>query len=142
MPSLRRCLRTTAVGFSCVVFGWMTVLANRGADSALSLLGLFHLPVSAAPFGSLVFTSLLVPQASFVGHLAGIVVGELVSLGALDWLTGFWFWALCGWVVVVHVASLQGGRGLPSFVLAREPERPEVRIVSGVLSRPRGPGAV
>ena len=77
--------RVTAVGYSCVVFGWMTVLSVRQPTSSLSLLGYVQLPVNLAPFGSLIFTSIIVPQASFVGHLAGIVVGYAVA-GAFAWM--------------------------------------------------------
>ena len=59
--------RVTAVGYSCVVFGWMTVLSVRQPTSSLSLLGYVQLPVNLAPFGSPIFTSVVVPQASFVG---------------------------------------------------------------------------
>ena len=38
-----------------------------------------------APFGSLLFTSLVVPQASFIGHLAGIATGYLVAWDAFAW---------------------------------------------------------
>ncbi|CAI5528928.1 unnamed protein product, partial [Closterium sp. Naga37s-1] len=75
--------RVTAVGYSCVVFGWMTVLSVRRPAITLSVFGLIKLPVSLAPFESLIFTSFIVPKASFVGHLAGIIAGYLLSWGAL-----------------------------------------------------------
>jgi membrane associated rhomboid family serine protease len=79
--------RVTSVGYSCVVFGWMTYVAVKGAPSGvLSLFGAARVPVNLAPFGSLLFTSLVVPQASFIGHLAGIVIGYLVAWDAFKWL--------------------------------------------------------
>ncbi|CAI5970585.1 unnamed protein product [Closterium sp. NIES-64] len=75
--------RVTAVGYSCVVFGWMTVLSVRRPAITLSVFGLIKLPVSLAPFESLIFTSFIVPKASFVGHLAGIIAGYLLAWGAL-----------------------------------------------------------
>ena len=65
----------TAVGYSCVVFGWMTVLSVKQPTHSFSLLGYINLPINLAPFGSLIFCSIIVPQASFIGHLAGIVMG-------------------------------------------------------------------
>jgi hypothetical protein len=65
----------------------MTYVAVKGAPSGvLSLFGAARVPVNLAPFGSLLFTSLVVPQASFIGHLAGIVVGYLVAWDAFKWL--------------------------------------------------------
>ncbi|PPD87292.1 hypothetical protein GOBAR_DD15777 [Gossypium barbadense] len=75
--------RVTAVGYSCVVFGWMTILSVKQPSSKLDLFGLISLPISFAPFESLIFTSIIVPQASFLGHLSGIIVG-LKRSGAYD----------------------------------------------------------
>ena len=84
---LERYDTVTSVGYSCVVFGWMTYVAVKGAPSGvLSLFGAARVPVNLAPFGSLLFTSLVVPQASFIGHLAGIVTGYLVAWDAFAWL--------------------------------------------------------
>ena len=55
----------------------MTLLAARGKGS-FSVLGLAEVPMWASPFASLVLTSVLVPQASFLGHLAGIAAGFAV----------------------------------------------------------------
>ena len=40
--------------------------------------------VNAAPLVMLVFTSIIMPRASFIGHLAGIVVGFPLAWGVLD----------------------------------------------------------
>mmetsp|Transcript_4280 Transcript_4280/g.8810 ORF Transcript_4280/g.8810 Transcript_4280/m.8810 type:complete len:245 (-) Transcript_4280:39-773(-) len=76
----------TAVGYSCVVFGWMTIVSQLQPHHQFQLFGLLSLPMSLAPFGSLIFTSLIVPQASFVGHLAGIIVGYMISWGWFDFM--------------------------------------------------------
>ena len=55
----------------------MTVLAVRGAGS-FSVLGMAEMPMWASPFLSLALTSVVVPRASFLGHLAGIVAGFAV----------------------------------------------------------------
>jgi hypothetical protein len=86
---------TTAVGYSCVLFGWMTVLAARqpGGITMLPLFGAANLPMWLTPFGSLLFTSVVIPKASFVGHLAGILAGFLISIPIFDYVPA--------WVAVV-----------------------------------------
>ena len=56
----------------------MTVGAMSG-PSTFSLFGMGKLPAALTPFLSLVITSLLIPRASFIGHLSGIVAGFLVG---------------------------------------------------------------
>ena len=46
--------RVTAVGYSCVVFGWMTILSVKQPSSKLDLFGFLSLPISFAPFESLI----------------------------------------------------------------------------------------
>ncbi|KAL4442121.1 hypothetical protein ABPG77_011382 [Micractinium sp. CCAP 211/92] len=89
----------TAVGYSCVLFGWMTLLATKqpGGIAMLPLFGLADLPMWAAPWSSLLITSLLVPKASFVGHLAGILAGYAVAFGLFSWLTPWWTLSLLLW---------------------------------------------
>jgi membrane associated rhomboid family serine protease len=75
-----------SVGYSCVVFGWMTILSQLSATSSVQLFGFVQLPLSLAPFASLLFTSLLIRQASFVGHLSGICIGYLIAWNELfEW---------------------------------------------------------
>lgn len=77
-------MRVSAVGYSCVVFGWMTIVSVKQPSMRLDIFGLFNLPIALAPFESLVITSIMVPQASFVGHLAGIIAGYILSLGFMQ----------------------------------------------------------
>ena len=111
--------RVTAVGYSCVVFGWMTVLSVRQPTSSISLLGYVRLPVNLAPFGSLIFTSVVVPQASFVGHLAGIVAGYAVAWGAFAWMNWWWTGALALATATAIATSLDATTDLFDFPAAR-----------------------
>ena len=111
--------RVTAVGYSCVVFGWMTVLSVRQPTSSISLLGYVRLPVNLAPFGSLIFTSVVVPQASFVGHLAGIVAGYAVAWGAFAWMNWWWTGALALATATAVATSLDATTDLFDFPAAR-----------------------
>ncbi|KAJ4896193.1 RHOMBOID-like protein 13 [Raphanus sativus] len=99
--------RVTAVGYSCVVFGWMTILSVKQPSSKFDLFGVLSLPISFAPFESLIFTSIIVPQASFLGHLSGILVGYAVSWGLIGGMNNYWAVTMLGWIVVVFVFSLK-----------------------------------
>ena len=68
-----------SVGFSCVVFGWMTIISQFSSADSLDLFGYIKIPINFAPFVSLVVTSILIRQASFVGHLSGILFGYLIA---------------------------------------------------------------
>lgn len=130
----------TAVGYSAVLFGWMTLLATKqpggrrggtscsgcqqqlwgglgppcpslplapppspsraGGITMLPLFGLASVPMWATPWASLLLTSLLIPRASFAGHLAGILAGYAVALGLFAWLPPWWTVSLLLWVAL------------------------------------------
>ncbi|CAA7400174.1 unnamed protein product [Spirodela intermedia] len=99
--------RVTAVGYSAVVFGWMTILAVKQPSSKLNLFGVLSLPISFAPFESLVFTSIIVPQASFLGHLSGIIVGYSIAWGLIQGMNNYWAISMLGWTILVFALSLK-----------------------------------
>ncbi|XP_020597518.1 RHOMBOID-like protein 13 [Phalaenopsis equestris] len=99
--------RVTAVGYSCVVFGWMTILAVKQPSTKLNLFGVLSLPISFAPFESLIFTSIIVPQASFVGHLSGIIVGYSIGWGLIQGMNNYWAVTMLGWIIFVFIFSLK-----------------------------------
>lgn len=57
----------------------MTIQAASGV-AGFSIVGLTQVPMWLAPFAALALTSAIVPRASFVGHLSGILVGYMVGL--------------------------------------------------------------
>ena len=59
----------------------MTILAATGVAS-FSVFGFGNIPMYLTPFASLILTSIIIPRASFMGHLSGILVGFLVGLTA------------------------------------------------------------
>lgn len=99
--------RVTAVGYSCVVFGWMTILSVKQPSSKLNLFGVLSLPISFAPFESLIFTSIIVPQASFLGHLSGIIVGYAIGWGLIHGMNNYWALTMLGWMSLAFVVSLK-----------------------------------
>ena len=49
-----------------------------GGVANFSVFGFGNIPMYLTPFASLILTSIIIPKASFVGHLSGILVGVLV----------------------------------------------------------------
>lgn len=131
--------RVTAVGYSCVVFGWMTILSVKQPSSKLDLFGFLSLPISFAPFESLVFTSIIVPQASFLGHLSGIIVGYAIAWGVVHGMNSYWAVSMLGWTAVLFVYSLKRSGAYDFSFLEIEsvtdPSLPSLRIVAPGDSR-------
>jgi membrane associated rhomboid family serine protease len=71
-------LTSSSIGYSCVLFGMTSFQSLSHASSSVSIFGL-RLPALFAPFLSLIMVSLLVPNASFSGHLGGIFAGFLTA---------------------------------------------------------------
>jgi membrane associated rhomboid family serine protease len=94
-----------SLGYSCVVFGIMTVFSQLGSGE-ISMFGV-PLPSIAAPFIALGITQVLVPNASFIGHLAGIVVGFLYAYRVFFWMDDYTFGCLVVWTVVNFLFSLK-----------------------------------
>lgn len=63
----------------------MDVRISGGAQR--SIFGLFAVPSVAYPWVLLVIWQLLVPQSSFLGHLSGLAIGQIYSMGYLKWIT-------------------------------------------------------
>ncbi|CAM9819415.1 unnamed protein product [Scytosiphon promiscuus] len=91
-----------ALGFSGVLFAYMTYAAVAMDEYCpfgnasrcfktwrLPIFGsaLSGLPVNFGPFASLVVTQVIVPRASFTGHLAGIIMGYPLAWGLLGRLS-------------------------------------------------------
>ena len=91
-----------SIGFSCVLFAWMVVAAVLMQEYCpifflpqlcfstqfIPVPGTeFAIPVNLAPFALLVVTKLIIPRSSFLGHLAGILIGYPLAWGLLRWIT-------------------------------------------------------
>ncbi len=102
-----------SVGYSAVIFAWMTVLSAH-TNSMSSVFGLIDVPSQAMPVVSLLITQLLVRNASFIGHAAGIVAGALAVVGLLDWLQSpYWAGCFFFWVAVMLAYSLKATTSVP-----------------------------
>lgn len=91
------------VGYSCVLFAWVVVAAVK-LDKYCPLFfipdicfgtfylpmqkfGLQPLPMNIGPIILLVFTKIIIPQSSFSGHLAGVIIGFPLAWNMLNWMT-------------------------------------------------------
>lgn len=102
-----------SVGYSAVIFAWMTVLSARSTGMS-SVFGLVEVPSVMMPVVSLFITQLIVRNASFVGHAAGIVAGGLTALGTLDWAkSAYWCAVFLFWMSVMMVYSLKATSQVP-----------------------------
>ena len=81
-------LTSSAIGYSCVLFGLTSFQSLSNASATVSIFGL-KMPALFGPFASLVMISLLVPAASFSGHLAGIVAGFITGALSLQQVLPF-----------------------------------------------------
>ncbi|TKR72608.1 hypothetical protein L596_020027 [Steinernema carpocapsae] len=72
-----------AVGFSGVLFALKVVVNTMYPEENGLLLGFIPIPGKYACWAELVLIQMITPNASFVGHLAGILVGLLYTAGPL-----------------------------------------------------------
>jgi len=72
-------MNTCAVGYSAVLFAYKVVL-NYNSPRLTRMWG-FDVPLKHACWAELVLISLITPNASFVGHLCGIIAGLLYIHG-------------------------------------------------------------
>ena len=78
-------LTSCAAGFSAVIFALKVLTTNNMWEESVSILGLpVTVPAQLACWVELVLIQILVPNASFAGHLAGILVGFAFIYGPLE----------------------------------------------------------
>ncbi len=76
---------TCAAGFSAVIFGLKVLTTQNMWQESVSVMGLpITVPAQFACWVELVLIQILVPGASFLGHLAGILVGMAFANGPLE----------------------------------------------------------
>lgn len=91
-----------SVGYSCVVFGIMSIQSVQyDIDTKFNLFGMIELPYILSPLISLLITQLIIRNASLIGHLAGIVIGYIIGLGVFDVLNN-----MIGLIVLLISSSL------------------------------------
>ena len=78
-------LRQPSIGFSGVLFA-LVVSETWRSDARRSLFGMVEVPAKAYPFAMLAAMQIFLPNISFLGHLAGLVVGALEYSGCFFFL--------------------------------------------------------
>eukprot|EP01018_Ginkgo_biloba_P009985 Gb_08508 [translate_table: standard] len=91
-------------------------------SSKLDLSGVLPLPISFVPFESFVFTSIIVLQANFLGHLSGIIVGYAIALGLIQGMYNYWAVSMLCWIIVAFVFSLKRTSALELPFIEIKPE--------------------
>jgi len=126
-------LHTYSVGYSCVVFGLMTVVSQ--AAGGLSIFGIF-IPFNVAPFVSLFLTTLMIPQASFIGHLSGIVAGYLIAWNLFAWFTNYIFYCSTLWLLLFFGWNIHTTTSfkIPIFNVLQQ-QQDAVILQNGVITR-------
>eukprot|EP01033_Poteriospumella_lacustris_P003074 gene3073-2251_t len=111
-----------SIGYSCVLFAWMVAISVRMPQFCPIFIfpslclptwtlpfpsfvqqwtGMVGLAINLGPFLLLFVTKLIIPRSSFMGHLAGIVIGYPVAWNLLNFFTLPWTFALLAllWMV-------------------------------------------
>lgn len=73
-----------SVGFSGVIFAMSVLESNLTPLRSRSVFGFITVPAYLYPWALLIFLQFFMPNLSFVGHLAGILVGTLQLYGVFD----------------------------------------------------------
>ncbi len=111
------------MGYSCVLFALIVVSTSKATEYcpfpglkqvclptwqiSLPMSGGTIVPFNAAPFLLLVAMHYLVPRASFVGHLSGIVLGYPLAWGALSWCSPQALVRICALAVIARAWCYQ-----------------------------------
>lgn len=72
----------------------------------LPIFGLANVPMWLTPFASLIITSILIPKASFLGHLSGIIAGFIISSRIFD---GLGPWGALGLLAAALTGAVVAG---------------------------------
>ncbi|XP_065659649.1 rhomboid-related protein 4 isoform X1 [Hydra vulgaris] len=77
-------LHSCAAGFSAVIFALKVLTTHNSIDNE-TVMGIV-VPSRYACWAELVLIQIMVPNVSFTGHLAGILVGLMYIFGPLKWI--------------------------------------------------------
>jgi hypothetical protein len=89
------------------------------------------------PFLNILLIQMIIPRASFIGHLSGVVIGFLISWKVFDWITVKVFWNLLPWLVFFFFVSYAKDHpdSFPWFSISSEPPAPRTAVINGRLTR-------
>ncbi|CEO95023.1 unnamed protein product (mitochondrion) [Plasmodiophora brassicae] len=129
-----------SVGYSAVLFAWYTAGSMQDPWTTLYFLGIVPTPRIVVPILALLFTQLLIANASFVGHLSGIVAGLLFGLDLFSWFTTYFFLCSLTWIVIGMSWSVKTTTNLPVPFLVMLDNTGHDVVHGVVIRRTRTPG--
>ncbi|KAG7154505.1 Rhomboid-related protein 4-like [Homarus americanus] len=88
-------MKQCAIGFSGVLFALKVLTTHYEGTDTRYVHGII-VPAKYAVWAELVVIQILVPRASFIGHLAGILVGLVYVMGPLKYLINTIYWSVPG----------------------------------------------
>lgn len=74
-----------AVGFSGVLFAMAVDETSLSPLPTRSIFGLFSVPTKIYPWVLMIILQIVIPGVSFLGHLAGIIIGMIHTHKGLNW---------------------------------------------------------
>lgn len=102
-------MKSCAIGFSGVIFA-LKVLTSRESPPGRESVGGMWIPTRYAAWVELILIHLLVPNASFMGHLAGILAGLIYSATPVGTLMDEFITSLTG-EQIIHEPYFYGSNG-------------------------------
>ncbi|KAH3763696.1 rhomboid-like protein [Pelomyxa schiedti] len=123
-------LKTCGVGYSGVIFGVLVIECHLSETLSRSVFGFFTVPSKLYPWILLALMQIIIPNASFLGHMAGIFTGYLYLFGLLELI-------LIGTRVVPALEGLPPLKWITKydFYIANQPPSPARLSWSGLKDR-------
>ena len=100
-------INSCAAGFSGVLFALKVVSTHIQPAGMTRVMGFIPVPMRVACWVELVLISVLLPHVSFVGHLAGIIVGFAFVYGPLQVVMEIPLSLITGMIHTLEMASLE-----------------------------------
>ena len=93
-----------AVGYSAILFGFMgfACMKNNGVYDVFGA----KIPFYLGPFVLLILISLMIPNASFIGHLSGIIAGFIMGLEIMNQFLNILFWLMFILFLAIMIYSI------------------------------------
>lgn len=95
-------INSCAVGFSGVIFALKVVTTHLQPGGMSMIMGVFPVPMKLACWVELILISVLFPNVSFVGHLAGILVGLAFVSGPLKMIMDLPLTIIANGMLMMH----------------------------------------
>lgn len=123
-----------AVGYSAILFGFMgyACILNNGNYFVFG----FNIPFYLGPFIMLLLISLMIPNASFIGHLSGIIAGFIMGFINKQ-IINILFWLMFVQFIAIIIYSIYQNNlfGIMNTINDTANNNRKARIVNGVIVR-------